>query len=32
MYGALSALKYPLKTSLLVLLAYFGSGITDHRK
>jgi len=25
-------LKYPLKTSLLVLLAYFGSGITDHRK
>jgi glycosyltransferase involved in cell wall biosynthesis len=32
MYGALSALKYPLKTSLLVLLAYFGSGITNHRK
>jgi glycosyltransferase involved in cell wall biosynthesis len=32
MYGALSALKYPLKTSLLVLLAYFGSGITDHKK
>jgi glycosyltransferase involved in cell wall biosynthesis len=31
MYGALSALKYPLKTSLLVLLAYFGRGITDHR-
>ena len=32
MYGGLSALKYPLKTSLLVLLAYFGSGITDHKK
>jgi glycosyltransferase involved in cell wall biosynthesis len=30
MYGALSGLKYPLKTSLLVVLAIFGSRITDH--
>ena len=32
MSGALSALKYSLKTSLLVLLGYFGSGITDHKR
>jgi hypothetical protein len=32
MYSAISAVKYPLKTSLLVLLAYLGSGITNRHR
>ena len=31
MYNALSAVKYPLKTSLLVLLAFLGSGMTNRK-